>query len=88
VEVIYSDKGLIDKIVALADSTGARGRWLDMPSGGGVLARRLATSDREVIEVDREPAGDLPGRRILRLDMNKNLPFASRSFDGVACIFC
>jgi len=85
-EIIYSDRRLIEKIVSMVHGMGAHGRWLDMPSGGGALSRRLSASGRGLVEADRDPAGDLGGRRIVRLDMNTFLPFSSRSFDGVACI--
>lgn len=86
-EVIYSDKGLIEKICGLARGIGVKGRWLDMPSGGGVLARRLADPDIQVVEGELNPAGELAGRNIVRLDMNAAaLPFEDESFDGIACI--
>ena len=86
-EVIYSDKRLIETLSRLIADQRPRGRWLDMPSGGGALARRLRQLPIDVIEGELNPAGDVRGRAIVRLDMNApHLPFADGSFDGVACV--
>ena len=86
-EVIYSDKKLIEKVCDLVRGIGVKGRWLDMPSGGGVLARHLSDLDLYVVEGELNPAGDLSERKIVRLDMNASaLPFGEASFDGIACI--
>ncbi|RME40373.1 MAG: class I SAM-dependent methyltransferase [Deltaproteobacteria bacterium] len=86
-EIVYSDKKLIETLHGLVQDLSVKGRWLDMPSGGGALARRLKKLSLKVIEGELHPAGDLSDRIIVRLDMNAPaLPFADQSFDGIACV--
>ncbi len=66
-----------------------RGRLLDIPSGSGEVARRLAARGFAVSCADLYPEQFIPGRddlRCARVDLNERLPYADESFDYVLCV--
>lgn len=64
-----------------------RGALLDVPAGEGALAARLIAAGFEVHCCDLYPEiFCLEGVEVYRGDLNKELPFADRSFDYITCL--
>jgi 2-polyprenyl-3-methyl-5-hydroxy-6-metoxy-1,4-benzoquinol methylase len=75
-----------NKVLEILQSRASSGRVLDVPSGQGVFARRLAAAGFEAIGVDVEPQEREPDFEFHQADLSDGLPLADGSVDYVMSI--
>jgi len=61
-------------------------RIVDIPSGEGLLARRLAEAGYAVTAADIRDVGEIAGCSVAMADMNRALPWPDASFDAVLSV--
>jgi ubiquinone/menaquinone biosynthesis C-methylase UbiE len=84
--VPLAHEAIHDTVVTML-SNQPKGSVLDVPAGEGALAARLIEAGFEVRCCDLYPEiFRLKGVEILPGDLNKELPFADRSFDFITCL--
>ncbi len=74
-----------DKVLAMISASSPQGPVMDIPSGSGAFARRLAEKGHNVIAADVVNSGDIAGVEFHQADMNEPLPAEDGS---IACISC
>jgi ubiquinone/menaquinone biosynthesis C-methylase UbiE len=75
-----------DKVVEMMEKE-PRGRVLDVPTGTGILARRLLKAGFEVSCCDINPSFfSVPELKIEIGDLNQSLPYRDDSFDYLICL--
>lgn len=79
-------KNTHNKVVEVLQEMAPTGRVMDVPSGSGAFARRLAELDYDVIAADVVNHGNIEGAEFHKADMNQPLPFADGSLNAVTCI--
>jgi 2-polyprenyl-3-methyl-5-hydroxy-6-metoxy-1,4-benzoquinol methylase len=79
-------KNTHNKVVEVLQEMAPTGRVMDVPSGSGAFARRLAELGYDVIAADVVNHGNIEGAEFHKADMNQPLPFADRSLNVITCI--
>ena len=79
-------KNTHNKVLQILQGLVPTGRVMDVPSGSGAFARRLAELDYDVIAADVVNHGNIEGAEFHKADMNQPLPFADGSLNCVTCI--
>lgn len=82
----YALNGTNELILSFMDKK-LRGTVLDVPSGQGAFSKDLESNGFKVFLGDFEVDNILyRNERVVRLDLNSNLPFGNNSFDYIICI--
>lgn len=79
-------KNTHNKVMEILQSAKSGGRIMDIPSGHGVFAHRLAAAGYSAVAADVVQRNELDGLEFHRADMNEPLPLADNSLDGLTCI--
>ncbi|MEM7612308.1 MAG: class I SAM-dependent methyltransferase [Pseudomonadota bacterium] len=79
-------KNTHNTVLKIVQSAKQRARVMDIPSGSGAFARRLAAAGYSVVAADVVKTEDIPGVEYFVADMNKPLPLDDGSLDCITCI--
>jgi 2-polyprenyl-3-methyl-5-hydroxy-6-metoxy-1,4-benzoquinol methylase len=79
-------KNTHNKVLQILKKLVPTGRVMDVPSGSGAFARRLAALGYDVIAADVVNHGNIEGVEFHTADMNQPLPFADGSMNCITCI--
>ena len=79
-------KNTHNKVLQILQEIVPTGRVMDVPSGSGAFARRLADLDYNVVAADVVNHGNIEGVEFHEADMNKPLPFPNGSLNCITCI--
>ncbi len=78
-----TDRLLVDTIVGAENKSG---RVLNLPTGNGLLTRKLDEAGVEIVGADLFPQlSKWKPEEVVKADMNEPLPFEDNSFDTVVC---